>query len=192
MQINDILTQMGGLDAMAKQLGISETQARGGAEALVPALLGGYKKQVQAQPTGLDGLGSLLELLGGEKLEQEVVKPQPTDVSLGNNVLSQIFGSKDVSRGVAQNAAEKTGLDASVLKQMLPILAMLVTSYMAKQSHARQDDTQSSGGLGGLLGGLLGGAQSAGSQGGLMSILDFDGNGNPLDDIMRIAGKAIR
>jgi len=192
MQINDILAQMGGLDAMAQQLGISETQARGGAEALIPALLGGYKKQAQSQPEGIDGLGSLLERLGGAQLEQEVVKPQPTDVNLGNNVLSRIFGSKDVSRGVTQNAAEKTGLDSSVLKKMLPILAMLVTSYMAKQSRTRADAAQSSeGGLGDLPGGVLGGGQAAGSQG-LMSILDLNGDGNPLDDILRIAGKAFR
>jgi len=188
MQINDILAQMGGLDAIARELGISETQAKGGAEALVPALLGGFKKQAQSQPAGIDGLGSLLGQLGGAQLEQEVLKPQPTDVNLGNNVLGQIFGSKDVSRSVAQNAAEKTGLDASVLKKMLPILAMLVTGYMAKQSGTRADAAQpSQGGLGSL----LGGRQAAGSRG-LMSMLDLDGDGNPLDDILRMAGKAIR
>ncbi len=28
--------------------------------------------------------------------------------------------------------------------------------------------------------------------GGLLSMLDFDGDGNPLDDILRMAGKVIR
>ena len=41
---------------------MSEQQVVTGAEALLPAILGGFKKQTQAQPSGLDGLGSLLDL----------------------------------------------------------------------------------------------------------------------------------
>jgi hypothetical protein len=65
-----------------------------------------------------------------------VLSPQPTDVRLGNDVLGQIFGSKDVSCSVAQSACAQTGLDAGMLKQMLPMLAMLVAGYMAKQGLA--------------------------------------------------------
>lgn len=135
MQVTDILAQMGGLQSMARELGVSETQAASGAEALIPAILGGFKKQAQAQPTGLEGLGGLLGQLGGGLLDN-VLAPQPTDVTQGNNVLGQIFGSKDVSRAVAQNAASQSGLDPSLLRKMLPMLAMLVTGYMAKQQGA--------------------------------------------------------
>lgn len=134
MQITDILAQMGGLQSMARELGISENQAASGAEALIPAILGGFKKQAQSQPTGLEGLGGLLGQLGGGGLLDQVLAPQPTDVSQGNDVLGQIFGSKDVSRAVAQNAASQSGLDPSLLKKMLPMLAMLVAGYMAKRS----------------------------------------------------------
>ena len=133
MQITDILAQMGGLQSMARELGISEAQAAKGAEALAPAILGGFKKQAQAQPSGLEGLGGLLGQLGGGGLLDDVLAPQPTNVNAGNDVLGQIFGSKDVSRAVAQNASAKSGLDPSILKKMLPILAMLVTGFMAKQ-----------------------------------------------------------
>ena len=90
-----------------------------GAEALVPAILGGVKKQVQTQAGSPGGLGGLLTQLGGGLLEN-VLSPQPTDVGLGNNVLGQIFGSKDVSRAVAANAAAQSGLDPALLKKMLP------------------------------------------------------------------------
>ena len=43
---------MGGLKSMAKELGVSEDQAASGAEALAPAILGGFKKQAQSQPDG--------------------------------------------------------------------------------------------------------------------------------------------
>lgn len=134
MDINSILSQMGGLQSMARELGVSESQAKSGAAALLPAILGGFKKQTQAQPAGLGGLGGLLGQLGGGSLLDDVLSPQPTNVNRGNDVLGQIFGSKDVSRTVAQNAAASSGLDPAILKKMLPILAMLVAGYMAKQS----------------------------------------------------------
>ncbi|MFZ2298070.1 MAG: DUF937 domain-containing protein [Aquabacterium sp.] len=207
MQITDILAQMGGLQSIAKELGVSETQATSAAEALAPAILGGFKKQAQSQPGGLEGLGGLLGQLGGGGLLDQVLGPQPTDVSRGNDVLGQIFGSKDVSRAVAQNAASQSGLDPSLLKKMLPMLAMLVTGYMAKQAgggaaSAQQDPSAGGlgglgGGLGGLLGGLLGGGgggagQGAPASGGLASMLDLNGDGNPLDDIMGMIGKVTR
>lgn len=196
MQITDILAQMGGLQSMARELGVSETQAASGAEALIPAILGGLKKQAQVQPTGLEGLGGLLGQLGGGGLLDDVLSPQPTHVDRGNDVLGQIFGSKDVSRAVAQNAASQTGLDPSLLKKMLP---MLVAGYMAKQgpgAHvepAQAEPAQAGGGLGSLLGGLLGGqAAGGGSAGGIASMPDLNRDGNALDDILRLAGKAMR
>lgn len=196
MQITDILAQMGGLQSIAKELGISESQAATGAAALAPAILGGLKKQAQAQPTGLEGLGGLLGQLGGGGLLDDVLSPQPTNVNRGNDVLGQIFGSKDVSRTVAQTAATQSGLDPALLKKMLPILAMLVGGYMAKQQGAGAAAQATSGGLGGLLGGLLGGQAGGATQGGaapgLGSMLDMNGDGNPLDDILRMAGKAFR
>lgn len=194
MQLTDILAQMGGLQSIARELGVSESQAADGAEALIPAILGGFKNQAQEPSTGLEGLGGLLGQLGGGDLLENVLGPQPTDVSRGNDVLGEIFGSKDVSRTVAQNAAAQTGLDPSLLRKMLPMLAMLVAGYMAKQSGAAAQTGAASasgglGGLGGMLGGLLGGGAGGG---GLASILDQNGDGNALDDILRLAGKALR
>ena len=201
MQIDDILNQMGGLPQIARELGMSENQAASGAAALLPAILGGFKKQAQAMPTGLEGLGGLLGQLGGGGLLDEVLAPRPTDPSRGNDVLGQIFGSKDVSRSVAQNAASRTGLDPTLLKKMLPVLAMAVAGFMARQGGGAAAGRPSAGGLGSLgslLGGLLGGgrggasAGAAAGLGGLASMLDLDGDGNPLDDIMDMVGKAGR
>ena len=193
MQINDILAETGGLQSIARELGISESQVATGAAALSPAILGGFKKQVQSQPDGLAGLGGLLSQLGGGGLLDEVLGQHPTDVSQGNGVLGQIFGSKEVSRTVSQDAATKTGLDVGTLKKMLPMLAMLVAGYMAKR-HANAGAGQGSaqgGGMGGLLGGLLGGGRSEAPGAGIGSMLDMNGDGNALDDILRMAGKAI-
>lgn len=200
MNITEILSQMGGLQSMARELGISESQAAAGAAALAPAILGGFKKQAQAQPTGIEGLGGLLSQLGGGGLLDSVLSPEPTNVDQGNNVLGQIFGSKDVSRTVAQSASAQSGLDAGMLKKMLPILAMMVAGYMAKSRAGGADAGQAasgSGGLGGLLGGLLGGMSGGAPSapqggGGLASMIDMNGDGNALDDVLRMAGKMMR
>ncbi len=132
--------------------------------------------------------------MGGGGLLDDVLGPQPTNVNRGNDVLGQIFGSKDVSRAVAQNAATSSGLDPSLLKKMLPMLAMLVAGYMAKQGGAAAAAPASGGGvLGSLLGGLLGGGRSApAGGGGLASLLDLNKDGNPLDDILGMAAKLRR
>ena len=197
MNLTDILAQAGGIESMAKELGVPPGLAKQGAEALLPAILGGFKKQAQGGG-GIEGLGGLLAGLGGGGLLDAVLAPQATPVEQGNDVLGQIFGSKDVSRSVAGDAAAKTGIDAGTLKKMLPILAMLVAGYMAKQGGG-ESAGGGLGGLGGMLGNVLGGAlgggaapasgSSGGALGGLGSLLDLNGDGNPLDDIIGMAGK---
>lgn len=204
MDVMNILSEMGGLKSIAGELGIDENQAKSGAAALAPAILGGLKKQAQGNASGLSGLTGMLGQLGGGGLLDEVLGRHPTNVAPGNQILGQIFGSKDVSRTVAQHASAQSGLAPELLKKMLPMIAMLVAGYMAKQHAAAPGGSAPAtggGGLGDLLGGLLGGqgtSQSGGAGsgsssalGGLASMLDMDGDGNPLDDILKMAGKAL-
>ena len=183
MQPTDFLAQTGGLQAIARELGVSESQAATGAAALLPAILGGFKKKA-TQPADAEGLGGLLGRLGGGSLLDDVVAPQPTNIGRGNEVLGQIFGDKEVSRTVAQDASAKTGLDPALLKKMLPIVAMLAAGYMAKQRGAGAGPTSGGGGLGGVLGDMIGGRAGGGGFG---SMLDMNNDGNPLDDILRMA-----
>jgi hypothetical protein len=187
MQLTDLIQNMGGLQSVAREFGLNDKDAERGVAALLPAVLGGFKKQAQA-PAGVEGLSGMLNQLGGGGLLDNVLSSQPTNVGLGNNVLGQIFGSKEVSRTVAANAAGQTGLDPSLLKKLLPVIAMMAAGYMAKQSSAQPAASQG-GGLGGLLGGLLGGRSGAPSAGGIGAMLDANGNGNPLDDIIGMAGR---
>lgn len=201
MNISDILGQTGALDSISRELGIDPGTAQSGAEALLPAILGGFKKQAEPARGGLGGLGDLLGGLGGGNLLDAVTGNAPTPVEPGNEILGQIFGSKDVSRTVAGQASQTTGLDPALLKKMLPLLAMAVAGYLARQQGgAAAGGEPQGGGLGGMLGQVLGGAlgsggSSAGSSGGLgglASLIDLDGDGNPLDDIIGMAGRLAR
>ena len=204
MDLQQLISQMGGLGPIASQLGISESQAESGIGALLPAVLGGFQKSAQGSGGDLGSLLAIVQGAGGGGLVENVLGSQPADVAAGNGILGQIFGSKDVSRTVADHAAGQTGLDAGTLKKLLPIVAMLVAGYMARSSGNSQGESGgglgdivgavlggqqgSSGGLGGVLGSVLGG-NKAGGLGALGSLLDQNGDGNPPDDILGMAGK---
>jgi predicted lipid-binding transport protein (Tim44 family) len=85
------------------------------------------------------------------------------------------------------------------------MMAMLVAGYMAKQKRADAAPSSTAsvapatptgdmrgGILGGLRGGGAAGTQRTGATGGIASMLDMDGDGNVLDDILRMAGKTMR
>ncbi len=202
MDMMDMLRGSGGLDAIAGQLGISPEMAQVGAGALLPAIVGGFQKQSDVAGGGVGGLGSLIGMLGGlggAGLADNVLGPQETDVTKGNDILGQIFGSKDVSRTVAGHASGQTGLDPELLKKMLPILAMLVGGYLSSRGGAQGEGQGGAGGiLGSILGSMMGGGQQAapasggGLLGGLGSLIDMNNDGNPLDDIIGMAGKLAR
>ncbi len=174
MNLSQILQQSGVIESMARELNIDEQTARVGAGALLPAIVAGVgRTATQAAPaSGGGGLGDLigglvsgsggaaggLGGLGGILLDQ-VLNTNPTPTQPGNDILGQIFGSKDVSRGVAEEVSGSTGIPANLLKQMLPILAMAVVGYMMNRGEGDQTQTGAAagtqGGMGGALGGIL-------------------------------------
>ncbi len=182
MDIMNALQDEGGVAAIARELGVDDGTAHSGISALLPAVMGGMQNQAAAHPKGLGGLADVLGQLGGGGLLGQLTAPAPTDPSAGNDVLGQIFGSKDTSRAVASDAAGRTGLSPDLLKRMLPLVAMLATGYFSKQSGG--------GGLGGMLGGVLGGGSpgdagpSGGGLGGMLGGMLGGGGGNALNDIL--------
>lgn len=177
MSMLDALVQNGGPQAISRELGVDEQTAHKGMAALLPAVLGGMQNHAEASPEGIGGLADVLGGLGGGGLLSNVLAPEPTDVRKGNQVLGQLFGSKDTSRAVAQQASQQTGIEPSLLKKMLPIVAMLAAGYFAKQAQGQGGGANPMGsGLGGILGSLLGGG-SAGADNVLGSILGSLGGG---------------
>jgi hypothetical protein len=184
MDLMALINASGGLTSIAKEVGISEGDAQAGAAALLPGLVNGLQKQVTGG-AGIEGLAGMLMQAGGGSLLQNVLGQAPTDVSMGNNLLGQLLGSKDVSRAVAAQAAQATGIDQTTLQKMLPMLAMVVSGLLANQGAG----SAGLGGLGGLLAGALGGGAQGSVLGGLGKMLDANKDGNPLDDLAGLAGK---
>lgn len=178
MNLNQILQQTGVVDSMARELNIDPAMAKVATGALLPAIVAGLgRTTTQAAPSG-GGLGDILGgLVGGGSggaaagglggiggiLLDQVLQQDPTPTQAGNDILGQIFGSKEVSRGVADEVAGSTGIPAAIIKQMLPILAMAVVGYMMKGNKggvAAPADSAGGGALGSALGSILGQALS--------------------------------
>ncbi len=152
MNLNDLLPE-GGIDPLATQLGIPRDQAKRGAEALLPSVLGGMGDKAAR-------LDAHVNTLGGVDLAANVLGNEPTQIDRGNQLLGGIFGSKDGSREAADNASRGSGLAPELLKQMLPILVMLVAGRLTGRAGGQP------GRLGGILESVLsglGGAEAAGT-----------------------------
>ncbi|TMM48864.1 DUF937 domain-containing protein [Qipengyuania marisflavi] len=160
MNLAQTLQQDGVFDSMARELNIDPQTAQSAAGALLPAIVAGLgRSHVGAGGSRTAAGGGLGDLLGGVLgggaggggmgggLLEQVLGGSPTPKQPGNDILGQIFGSKDVSRGVAEEVSGSTGIPATLLKQMLPMLAMAVVGHMMKGK---------GGAMGGALGGILG------------------------------------
>ena len=159
---------------LAQQFGLDDAQATSALSALIPQLAAGVQTNIQ-QPGGLD---SLLGALTGGSHDQVMNDPsmlaQSSSVDVGNGILGQILGGRDVSRQVASNAASQTGLSADLMKQMLPLVATLVMGALSRRTSAA---------------GASAGVQSSGLMGSLESVLDQNRDGSMVDDVVGMMGR---
>ena len=145
MSLAQILQQTGAIDSMARELNVDPQTARTAAGALLPAIVAGMGRQASGGAMGgagaggdpLGGLGGLIGGLGGGGLLDSVLGTTPTPTQPGNDILGQIFGSKDVSRGVADEVAGSTGLDPSLLRKVATILLLPFVLGQALQAWLR-------------------------------------------------------
>ncbi|MCA9280045.1 MAG: DUF937 domain-containing protein [Phycisphaeraceae bacterium] len=179
--------QNAAVEALAKKFGIGGDQAAAVMKHLTPALGAGVKKNTQSD----DGLQSLMGALSNGNHARYLENPaelfgKAETEAEGNAILGHIFGSKEVSREVAANAAAKTGVDIGTIKKMLPMAATLFMGGLGKQ--------QQQGGLGNFVSGLIGGGGTPApepkqSRSMLSSLLDQDGDGSVMDDVLGMAKK---
>jgi hypothetical protein len=168
MDIGSLLNQAGGASAIARQLGVDESTVERGAKALVPHVANGVQTQglpasdaAVSEPAGAGGLGGMLGgLLGGGSMNAGAgpggILGSLVGAGVGNQILGHIFGSKDTSRDVATQASQESGVDPSVLKKLLPIVAGAVAVYYMTHRNKGDATADAGGGAGAPEGGLLG------------------------------------
>lgn len=132
----DMLTKAQGgnaMDAMAKQFGLAQEQMQQAMAALMPAFSTGLKRSV-TNPYDFSALMTAASSGNYAQYFEDMTKAfSPKGVADGNNVLALIFGSKDVSRAVAAQAEQMSGIGQEIYKQMLPVVANTVMGGFFKQ-----------------------------------------------------------
>jgi hypothetical protein len=123
-----------GMDMLARQFNLSRQQADLAVEALLPAFSQGLKRNT-SDPYGLGGfLNAMASGQHAKYFEDASRAFSPQGVDEGNGILGHLFGSKDLSRAVAAQAAQATGIGQQLLQQMLPVIASMVMGGLFKQS----------------------------------------------------------
>ena len=150
------------LEAIGGQFGLTPAQTEAAVNALLPAISMGLKRSTAT----VDGLGNLLGVMGQQQDLHEMYDDAETafgseGVAAGNEALSVIFGSPDVSRAVADHAQQVSGVSSDILKQLLPVLAGTVLSGLMRagstgKATAPQQPSPSGGSLGDILGQVFG------------------------------------
>jgi hypothetical protein len=123
-----------GMDALAKQFNLAQEQAAKAMAALMPAFSAGLKRTT-SNPYDFTALMQAVATGNYAKYFEDMGKAfTPEGISDGNNILGQLFGSKEVSRAVAAQAAQMTGIGQEIYKQMLPAMADTLMGGIFKQT----------------------------------------------------------
>ena len=148
--------------AMERQFGLDENQVTQAMEALMPAFSTGLKRNTGSP----QDIGNFMQALASGQharyFENMTKAFSPQGVADGNGILGHLFGSKEVSRAVAEQAAQATGIGQEVLKQMLPVMAATLMGGMFKQSISGNTDNPVADMIGQMMGQTAGGPSGTG------------------------------
>jgi hypothetical protein len=122
------------MDAMAKQFNLAQEQAAQAMAALMPAFSSGLKRTA-TNPYDFGALMNTMMSGSYAKYFEDLGKTfTPQGVADGNAVLEKLFGSPEVSRAIAAQAAQLTGVGQEVIKKMMPAMADTLMGGMFKQA----------------------------------------------------------
>src|SRR6185312_13769164 len=107
-----------GMEALARQYNLSMQQTQAAVEALLPA----FSQALKQNTSDPYGVGAFLTAMASGQHAKYFDNPSnafsPAGLAEGNGILGHLFGSKELSRAVADQAAAVSGVSQEVLKQM--------------------------------------------------------------------------
>jgi hypothetical protein len=162
---------------LSQQFRLGEDQTVAALNSMLPALAGGLQRNT-TQQGGLDSLlGALMNGNHQQYLDNPTTLASESTRADGDGILKHILGSKDVSRQVAAHASERTGIDVTLLKSMLPVVAALAMGALKKGASGQSMNTNIPGG------------GSEGILGMIAPLLDRNRDGSATDDVLGFVGK---
>ncbi len=158
---------------IAQRLGVDEATAKQAIDQALPTLFGGLQANAQ-DPAGERSIAEAVSQ-HPPSLVEGGVNLSDVDESDGEKIVSHVFGGNKEQVVQTLGGLPKGGGKA-LQEKLLPILAPIVLSYLAKQLGGKGG--KGAGGLGGVLGDILGSAAGGSKGGGVGDILgDLLGGG---------------
>lgn len=130
----DLMRQAQGspdLDTLARQFNLSTEQAQKAMAAFLPAFAMGMRHTAEANDP-MQVFGGLPASPFAEFWNQTSRAFTPQAQQAGKLVLDQMFGSDDVTRRVAHQAANFAGIGLETMQQMLPLMAGIYAGGLHK------------------------------------------------------------
>ena len=123
-----------GLDNLARQFNLSGPQTNAALAALMPAFAMGLQ-HAASDPAAMSRLfQATMRGPYAAFWENATQAFTPQARREGEQVLDQLFGSDDVSRRVARQAASFSGIGVDVMQQMLPLIAGIVAGGLSRMA----------------------------------------------------------
>ena len=185
------------LTQLSQQIGSDEATTAQAVQAALPMLLGGLARNASSAD-GAASLGNALNEHRGGLMQNLGGLLGNAESGPGAGILGHIFGGKRET--MESGMGQATGLKQQQVGKLLMVLAPIVMAALARRQQATQEQQVPVPGTvapsptepGGLPDILQREAQEAQQRapsglGGLLGMLDRDGDGNPLNDIGRMA-----
>ena len=179
------------IQGVGSQLGSDTSKTQSALSAAIPMLMGALKKNA-SNPDTASGLfealqkkhdGSILDnitdIFGGGNVNEDVVED-------GDKILGHVLGEK--KEAVAAAISKQHGLDLGSAMNILKMAAPVVMGMIGKQT--RQANVSKPTDLSNIIGGLLGGHKEAEQHTSFIeNLLDQDGDGSVMDDLLNLGKK---
>ncbi len=188
--IMDLLTQQLGSNAasdLSQKLGADRAKTETAMAAALPVLLGALARNA-SKPEGAESLNRALERdHDGSVLDNLSGFLNNPDENTGNGILKHVLGNRRQS--VEAGLSKTTGLDPNGVGKLMAMLAPVVMGTLGRAKRQQGLDPK---GLAAALGTERQQLeQRSPGLGGLAGLLDADGDGQVLDDVMGKVGKGL-
>lgn len=187
MTMMDILLEQLGGNAgaqVAQQLGVDEATASQAIRVALPMLVTALSRNAD-DPEGATALHDALARDHSGSVLDDLVGyvAQGGDIKDGTAILGHVLGGRRAQKATVDEVSQHTGVDPSLLSQLLPLLAPIVLAYLGRQQRQQGFDP---GALTGYLNEQetqiqnipLPRAETRKPSGGLTDVLDQDGDGS--------------
>ncbi|MBL7575717.1 DUF937 domain-containing protein [Peptoniphilus asaccharolyticus] len=178
MDYKDMFVELLGAKNIASKQGLSSKDFAKGVGALLPELLDRLNKKTE-EPQDVDRLNEILKRHEDDDFSRSQSYIENLENSEKENMIDAILGGK--RKEIEQETSQKTGLDDETIKKILKIAAPIILLYLSKnkkQKKLNKEDLRKE------TSEMNKKAKEVGIYGSFVKLLDKDGDGKVLDDLL--------